>query len=161
MLAAIARIAAIHRPTMSDSLSSAMIQCNPVPEFKSEVKETLLFRGGLTSLLFSGERAMRNRNSKVTIVAFRKWRSEESGTIALFPAILADLKGNCLSYEHAGQHGAADYQGAIARSPPPKAMSIGSWRGNSDSLDTDSESFVEHCGRIATRECGSCVVCSR
>ena len=28
--------------------------------------------------------------------------------IALFPAIPADLQGNCLSYQHVGQHGAAD-----------------------------------------------------
>lgn len=42
-----------------------------------------------------------------TIVIFRKFKDGE--VIALFPAEEWDHKGNCASYIHVGQHGAADY----------------------------------------------------
>jgi len=56
-------------------------------------------------------------NKEKTIVVFRRWRAPHSGVIALFPA-LAENGGCCQSYEHIGQHGAADYTSVIARSDP-------------------------------------------
>jgi hypothetical protein len=45
-------------------------------------------------------------------VVFRKFR--EGDIIALFPRIPADINGNmCESYQHIGQHGAADLHGVI------------------------------------------------
>lgn len=40
-------------------------------------------------------------------VIFRKWKQDGS-IIALFPTIAFDRDYHCLSYEHIGQHGAAD-----------------------------------------------------
>lgn len=51
-------------------------------------------------------------------VVFRRWRDAGS-LIALFPEVPADYGGlHCLSYEHIGQHGAADYHGVISASLP-------------------------------------------
>jgi hypothetical protein len=54
-----------------------------------------------------------------TIVVFRKWRSRRDGydIIALFPDI-PESGGMCLSFEHTGQHGAADYSSVISRTYP-------------------------------------------
>jgi hypothetical protein len=52
-----------------------------------------------------------------TVVVFRKFKDVGS-IIALFPFELADTKGNCSSYMHVGQHGAADYAGCIRASVP-------------------------------------------
>jgi hypothetical protein len=47
-------------------------------------------------------------------VVFRRWR-DTGGLIALFPEVPADYGGlYCLSYEHVGQHGAADYHGVVS-----------------------------------------------
>jgi len=40
-------------------------------------------------------------------VIFRRYKNEED-IIALFPDEEADPHGNCMSYMHVGQHGAAD-----------------------------------------------------
>ena len=53
--------------------------------------------------------------SKPEPVVFRMWRGD---VIALFPAIAADTSGHCLSYQHIGQHGGADYAAIIADSRP-------------------------------------------
>ena len=58
-----------------------------------------------------------------TIVIFRKWKSSEhiSGLgdiIALFPELPADIGASCASFEHFGQHGAADYNSVIRRTVP-------------------------------------------
>lgn len=48
------------------------------------------------------------------VVIFRKWPKSEGGdVIALFPY---EDEGNyfCLSYQHVGQHGGADYRGVVA-----------------------------------------------
>lgn len=50
-----------------------------------------------------------------TQVIFRLWRKS---VIALFPYEIADMKGNCLSYQHVGQHGAANYSAIIYESCP-------------------------------------------
>lgn len=54
-----------------------------------------------------------------TIVVFRKWpKSEGGGIIALFPYDLGTNESyTCSSYEHVGQHGAADV-GIIYRTKP-------------------------------------------
>ena len=52
--------------------------------------------------------------SKTTVI-FRKWKS--GGVIALFP-LIDECVGRCLSYEHIGQHGIADYQRMLADSDP-------------------------------------------
>jgi len=50
----------------------------------------------------------RNINGKCkTIVIFRKYR--DGDVVALFPDVKSDMKGNCMSYQHIGQHGGADY----------------------------------------------------
>ncbi len=47
------------------------------------------------------------------VVVFRRWK-DTGDIIALFPEIPADNQGwYCVSYEHIGQHGAADYQGVL------------------------------------------------
>jgi len=47
-------------------------------------------------------------------VVFRMWRGQ---VIALFPDVDEGF-GDCLSYQHIGQHGGADYNGIIAESKP-------------------------------------------
>lgn len=54
---------------------------------------------------------------KITVV-FRAWRDKPHTIIALFPYEEADPHGRCLSYEHIGQHGAADYAHVIASTFP-------------------------------------------
>ena len=52
-----------------------------------------------------------------TKVIFRKWRNGD--ILALFPQIAADVAGLlCSSYEHCGQHGAADYFHCIQHTKP-------------------------------------------
>ena len=52
-----------------------------------------------------------------TIVIFRKFK-EGGDIIALFPFKDFDNKGNCMSYQHLGQHGAASYSYCIDISVP-------------------------------------------
>lgn len=58
----------------------------------------------------------RSKGTPVPII-FRKWpASEGGGVIALFPTMLGTSNlHTCNSYEHIGQHGAADPQGVIQR----------------------------------------------
>ncbi len=53
-----------------------------------------------------------------TFVIFRRWK--DTGTIiALFPTIPSDRYGwQCLSYEHFGQHGGADFHGVMQATTP-------------------------------------------
>ena len=52
------------------------------------------------------------------VVLFRRWK-DTGDVIALFPEIPADIDGlYCLSYEHVGQHGAADYYGVVRHTLP-------------------------------------------
>jgi hypothetical protein len=55
-----------------------------------------------------------------TKVILRKWLTQfDNLIIALFPEIPADVYGmHCTSYEHIGQHGAADYQHVIQNTNP-------------------------------------------
>ena len=55
-----------------------------------------------------------------TIVLFRKWRGEDHGILALFPCLIETPRGDVLSYEHIGQHGAADLASCIQRTVPAK-----------------------------------------
>jgi hypothetical protein len=57
-------------------------------------------------------------NEDQTLVIFRRWR-DSGDMIALFPEIPADNHGwYCLSYEHVGQHGAADFYGVVQATSP-------------------------------------------
>lgn len=60
--------------------------------------------------------------SEKTVVIFRVWNKDVAApgsVIALFPELPSDGAGlYCLSYEHMGQHGAADYDSVMARSRP-------------------------------------------
>lgn len=58
-----------------------------------------------------------------TRVVFRKWyrKKDGNGVIALFPDEHEHRPGTVLSYEHHGQHGAADYTSVIARTKPATA----------------------------------------
>ena len=69
------------------------------------------------------------KDKEKTVVVFRKWRkgyqvSPLCEIIALFPHLKAfpGIKGftSCQSFEHVGQHGAADYQHCILNSVPAK-----------------------------------------
>jgi len=55
-----------------------------------------------------------------TFVIFRRWK--DTGTvIALFPTIPSDRHGwYCLSYEHVGQHGGADFHGVMQATTPAR-----------------------------------------
>ncbi len=64
------------------------------------------------------------KNEEKTVVVFRKWRkgyqvSPLCEIIALFPHLKA-RDSSCQSFEHVGQHGAADYQHCILNSVPAK-----------------------------------------
>jgi hypothetical protein len=61
----------------------------------------------------------------ITKVIFRRWpKSQGDGIIALFPEIPSDLEGRfCLSYEHVGQHGGADYRAVIRMTKPVRGFS--------------------------------------
>lgn len=62
---------------------------------------------------------MSEQDIEKTAVIFRRWKGGNGGIIALFPEIPADIHGYyVLSYEHIGQHGAANYSGVIARTVP-------------------------------------------
>lgn len=54
---------------------------------------------------------------ETTVVVFRRWREKGGTVFALFPL---DVEGPGLvsSFEHVGQHSAANYAGCIARSRP-------------------------------------------
>lgn len=54
---------------------------------------------------------MDERDELETVCIFRVWKSEGGGVLALFPEIphCAEKEYLCMSYEHAGQHGAALY----------------------------------------------------
>jgi hypothetical protein len=54
-------------------------------------------------------------------VVFRVWKAKPRTVLALFPSIDAG-NGRCQSYEHIGQHCAADYQGCIATSRPAQPV---------------------------------------
>ena len=58
-----------------------------------------------------------------TIVIFRIWRAGDGAgdPIALFPLEKADNRGHVLSYEHIGQHGAADLGIVQARTRAPRS----------------------------------------
>jgi hypothetical protein len=55
-----------------------------------------------------------------TRVVFRVWRAHPRSVIALFPDDVYDNYGNCMSYEHVGQHGAADYARVLRLTRPAK-----------------------------------------
>jgi hypothetical protein len=47
------------------------------------------------------------------------FRAEKGGEVfALFPTLAADLSGHCTSYQHIGQHCAADYAHCVKQSKP-------------------------------------------
>lgn len=74
---------------------------------------------------------------ETTLVVFRRWR-DSGDTIALFPAIPSDIDGwLCLSYEHVGQHGGADYCGVVAATRP--------------ATDEEAASLAEELARIGYR----------
>ena len=53
------------------------------------------------------------QSTTTTEVIFRK---DKGGIYALFPHEVADYKGNVTSYQHVGQHSAADYKHCIKTS---------------------------------------------
>lgn len=63
---------------------------------------------------------MKKDNFKTDVV-FRVWNNQNFAAhriIALFPHEAWDLNGNVVSYEHVGQHAAADYYHCIKASHP-------------------------------------------
>ena len=62
---------------------------------------------------------MSDRNSEAAHrVVYRRWK-DGGDIIALFPEMPADRYGRfCDSYEHLGQHAAADYHGVVLHSRP-------------------------------------------
>lgn len=62
----------------------------------------------------SGYRKIDNKCKMV--VVFRKFKDKD--VIALFPDVEADMSGNCMSYQHIGQHGSAEYNYVIYKTKP-------------------------------------------
>lgn len=60
---------------------------------------------------------MAKRAKQCDRVVFRRWK--EGGVIALFPD-QPEGRGLVNSYEHVGQHGAADYHGVVRDTKPAK-----------------------------------------
>ena len=58
------------------------------------------------------------KDTEVTEVVFRKWNSGNKEVFALFPYDVQNLKGDCGSYQHIGQHSGANYKHCISRSKP-------------------------------------------
>lgn len=58
-----------------------------------------------------------------TTVIFRKWRAEPKSVIALFPYEPGSVgkPETCQSFEHMGQHGAADLAGVMSATRPATA----------------------------------------
>lgn len=52
------------------------------------------------------------QDTEATTVVFRKWPNGD--ICALFPDLPHD-RHHCMSYEHIGQHGGADYSGVVGR----------------------------------------------
>ena len=46
------------------------------------------------------------------------YRDHCGETVALWPEIVADMSGGCQSYQHVGQHGAADFDYVMQNSKP-------------------------------------------
>ncbi len=62
---------------------------------------------------------MSDETAPVTLVAYRRWRTQPKTVFALFPELPSDYQGfYCDSYEHVGQHAGADYYGCINASDP-------------------------------------------
>lgn len=61
---------------------------------------------------------IRKPPADVTRVIFRRWRDGDREPLALFPDLPADRFGDVLSYQHLGQHSAADYAGCIRGTRP-------------------------------------------
>lgn len=52
---------------------------------------------------------------------FRVWRGDPATTLALFPELPANREPYCcLSFEHIGQHGAADYRLVLQKTRPAR-----------------------------------------
>lgn len=61
------------------------------------------------------------QDTDYTDTLFRRFPKREGGdVIALFPLVPWNRRGECASYMHVGQHGAADLTGLIARTRPAK-----------------------------------------
>ncbi len=66
-------------------------------------------------------------------VIFRKWKT--GGVIALFPATAYNTDPTlCMSYEHVGQHGAADDRGIIAMTIPASPEEYGDLKAELESI---------------------------
>ena len=62
---------------------------------------------------------MTNASEPITRVVFRVFTGRNGGDlIALFPDLKGWGRGECDSYQHIGQHGAADYNSVILGSRP-------------------------------------------
>jgi hypothetical protein len=56
-------------------------------------------------------------DTETTDTIFRRW--PDGDVIALFPGI-EHTGRSCMSYQHVGQHGGADYQGVVSRTKPAR-----------------------------------------
>ena len=72
-----------------------------------------------------------------TKVVFRVWKGlHGNAVIALFPEI-DESRGFCSSYEHVGQHSAADYLGVISRTRPASSIEYEALRQELESIGYD------------------------
>jgi hypothetical protein len=75
-----------------------------------------------------------NTEAKPTPVIFRKWK-DTGDILALFPYDLGtDSPYTCSSYEHVGQHGAADPRGCIQQTKPAKPEEYAALKAELESL---------------------------
>lgn len=70
---------------------------------------------------------------QVTEVVFRVFKTD-GDVVALFPNEIADLEGNCMSYQRIGQHGAATYNHCISISRPAMPAEYASLKRELESI---------------------------
>ena len=87
---------------------------------------------------------------ELTDVLFRTWKPPHRGIIALFPGEACSISDPalCLSYEHVGQHAAADYHRCIAATRPARRAEYrslaGELRGRGYRLRTLKRASARH-----------------
>ena len=72
---------------------------------------------------------MQPTKDKPVTVIFRRWKYYDGDVIALFPELPADVHGmQCMSFEHVGQHGSADYHEVMHNTEPATPEEYGGLR---------------------------------
>ena len=102
-------------PSLKNSINSFKI--NPLPQFIIRIKDLHIVEANKKFINILGHK--KGEIIGRTPIELRMFNDE---VLALFPNIQADMNGNCQSYLHVGQHGAANYNYCIenSRAATPK-----------------------------------------